>query len=317
MLSPLSSGGPFRKMKPSSAIFAATSIRQKLPYKVERSAAAGCAPDAKLLCDLANLDELELRSSRGIKMSTMCQATAIRVGVVAGEPLRLEGLTSVFEREPEFGQSQLLPVIGPLDELLADPDLEYLIVDLNAGSRGVEMLKEIRRQRPSLRLIVIGPAGNDALVMDSIIAGARAYLDMTAGPRVVREAIEVVVSGSIWAPRRLLSRLIDRLLRASEGDPHPMGARLTAREHQVMDLILLARSNREIARELGIEERTVKAHVGRLMRKTGAENRIDLSMKALNGLLPHKGHPSGGPSNGSSMVAKPSLSATAKENSSY
>ena len=64
-----------------------------------------------------------------------------------------------------------------------------------------------------------------------------------------------------------------------------MGPQLTARERQVMDLILLARSNREIARELGIEERTVKAHVGRLMRKTGAENRIDLSMRALNGLV--------------------------------
>jgi len=67
-----------------------------------------------------------------------------------------------------------------------------------------------------------------------------------------------------------------------------MGPQLTARERQVMDLILLARSNREIARELGIEERTVKAHVGRLMRKTGAENRIDLSMRALNGLVPRK-----------------------------
>jgi DNA-binding NarL/FixJ family response regulator len=221
-------------------------------------------------------------------MSTMCQASAIRVGVVAGEPIRLEGLTSVFEREPEFGQSPLLPVIGTLDELVADRELEYLIIDLNSGLRGLETLKEIRRKRPSLRLIVIGPAGNDSLVMDSIIGGARAYLDLTAGPRVVREAIEVVVSGSIWAPRRLLSRLIDRLLLATEGDTNPMGPRLTARERQVMDLILLARSNREIARELGIEERTVKAHVGRLMRKTGSENRIDLSMKALNGLLPHK-----------------------------
>jgi DNA-binding NarL/FixJ family response regulator len=67
-----------------------------------------------------------------------------------------------------------------------------------------------------------------------------------------------------------------------------MGPRLTARERQVMDLILLARSNREIARELGIEERTVKAHVGRLMRKTGSDNRIDLSMRALNGLFPRK-----------------------------
>jgi DNA-binding NarL/FixJ family response regulator len=216
----------------------------------------------------------------------MCETGAIYVGVVAGEPIRLEGLTSVFEREPEFGQSQLLPVIGSLEELLADQELEYLIVDMNSGIRGIETLKEIRRQRPLLRLIVIGPAGNDALVMDSIIAGARSYLDLTAGPRVVREAIEVVVSGSIWAPRRLLSRLIDRLLLATEGATNPLGPRLTERERQVMDLILLARSNREIARELGIEERTVKAHVGRLMRKTGAENRIDLSMKALNGLLP-------------------------------
>jgi DNA-binding NarL/FixJ family response regulator len=45
----------------------------------------------------------------------------------------------------------------------------------------------------------------------------------------------------------------------------------------------LARSNREIAEELGIEERTVKAHVGKLMRKVGAENRIELSMRALHG----------------------------------
>jgi DNA-binding NarL/FixJ family response regulator len=138
---------------------------------------------------------------------------------------------------------------------------------------------------------VIGPAGNDALVIDSIIGGARAYLDMTAGPRVVREAIEVVVSGSIWAPRRLLSRLIDRLLLSTEGGVSQSGPNLTARERQVMDLILLARSNREIARELGIEERTVKAHVGRLMRKTGAENRIDLSMRALGGLMVHDSRP--------------------------
>jgi len=246
-------------------------------------------------------------------MSTMCPATAIRVGVVAGEPLRLEGLTSVFEREPEFGQTPLLPVIGQLEELLTDEELEYLIVDLNAGARGLEVLKDIRRRRPSLRLIVIGPAGNDGLVMDSVIGGARAYLDLTAGPRVVREAIEVVVSGSIWAPRRLLSRLIDRLLLATEGETNPLGPRLTARERQVMDLILLARSNREIARELGIEERTVKAHVGRLMRKTGADNRIDLSMKALNGLLPGKPNSP----NGAATVAKPCSFAKASAGSCY
>jgi DNA-binding NarL/FixJ family response regulator len=216
-------------------------------------------------------------------MPSTSDSNAIRVGVLAGEPIRLEGLTTIFERPPEFGQSILEPVIGELDVLLADEGLEYLVIDLNSASAGLRMLTEIRRVRPTLRLIVIGPPGNDDLVMDSIVAGARAYLDSSAGPRVVREAIEVVVSGSIWAPRRLLSKLIDRLLAGPDTSTTNVAPHLTAREKQVLDLILLARSNREIARELGIEERTVKAHVGRLMRKTGAENRIDLSMRVLSG----------------------------------
>ena len=95
-------------------------------------------------------------------MSAKSFALPIRVGVVAGEPIRLEGLTSVFEREPEFGQSPLLPVIGTLDELMAKLDLEYLVIDLNASARGLQSIPEIRRQRPALRLIVIGPAGNSA-----------------------------------------------------------------------------------------------------------------------------------------------------------
>jgi DNA-binding NarL/FixJ family response regulator len=106
----------------------------------------------------------------------------------------------------------------------------------------------------------------------------------------VRQAIEVVASGSIWAPRRLLSKLIDRLLKVPDTSLTNAPLHLTDRERQVLELILMARSNREIARQLGIEERTVKAHVGRLMRKTGAENRIELSMRALNlSLVPHTG----------------------------
>lgn len=229
--------------------------------------------------------EIHRGEVREAPMVPVNQADAIRVGVVAGEPIRLEGLASIFEREPEFGQSILTPVIGEVDLLLADRDLEYMVIDLNSPNGGMKALTEIRRLRPDLRLIVIGPAGNDELVLDSIIGGARAYLDVTAGPRIVREAIEVVVGGSIWAPRRLLSRLIDRLLSSPGSSLNNLAPQLTIRERQVLDLILLARSNREIARELGIEERTVKAHVGRLMRKAGAENRIDLSMRAINGKL--------------------------------
>jgi DNA-binding NarL/FixJ family response regulator len=206
----------------------------------------------------------------------------IRIGLVSDEPLRLEGLASVFEQPPHQGTPPLLPVAGSIAELLARPTIEYLVVDLLSFSGGLEILEPIRRARPSLKLIVIGPEGNDELVLDSIVAGARAYLELTAGPETVRLAIDAVTGGSIWAPRRLLSKLIDRLLKVPDSSLTNSKPHLTNRERQVLDLILQARSNREIARHLGIEERTVKAHVGRLMRKAGVDNRIELSMRVLN-----------------------------------
>jgi len=114
------------------------------------------------------------------------------------------------------------------------------------------------------------------------VAGARAYLDLTADADAVRDAIETVTAGSIWAPRRLLSKLIDRLLKGPDTSLTNASPHLTDREHQVLECIMQACSNREIAEQLGIEERTVKAHVGRLMRKTGTENRTELSMRELN-----------------------------------
>ncbi len=224
-------------------------------------------------------------------MSSLRNSGPIPVGLVSDEPMRLEGLATIFEQPSTDGNPLFLPVTGSLPEMLALSTLGYLVIDVQASQGGLAILDAIRRTRPSLPLIVIGPEGNDELVMESIIAGARAYLDITAETEVVYQAMNVVTGESIWAPRRLLSKLVDRLLKAPDsaltnGAPH-----LTEREKEVLELILLARSNREIARHLGIEERTVKAHVGRLMRKTGADNRIELSMRALNLPLANHKHP--------------------------
>jgi DNA-binding NarL/FixJ family response regulator len=216
-------------------------------------------------------------------VSSNRNSQSIRIGVLAGEPVRLEGLRTVFEEEPQPGLPRLVPVIGTIEELLADRELEYLVIDLNASSGGLQMLEAVRQVRPGMRQIVIGPPNEDELVLESIVAGARAYLDSLASPQTVRQAIEIVVSGSIWAPRRLLSQLIDRLLGVpgSKAGPPEM-PKLTAREKQILELILMAKSNREIARRLGIDERTVRAHLGRLMKKMGAENRIALSVQAAH-----------------------------------
>jgi len=206
----------------------------------------------------------------------------IRIGLVTDEPIRLEGLFSIFDDSVRNGGSQFIPLTGSLEKLLSVTNLGCLIVDRSSSAGSLETLRATCRARPGLCQIVIGPLGNDELVQQAIIAGARAYVDPTAGPEVLIKAVEEVMGGSIWAPRRVLSKLIDRLLTVSNRDIPDDNPHLTDREREVLDLLLLARSNREIAEQLGIEERTVKAHVGRLMRKTGADNRIELSMRAVN-----------------------------------
>jgi DNA-binding NarL/FixJ family response regulator len=215
-------------------------------------------------------------------MSAIRKSESIRIGIVADEPIRLEGLSSIFDQPGQQGRAQLVPLPGTMRQLLTKPSLKYLVVDMQSSPNGMKTLEMVRRARPDLRMIVIGPVGNEELVMKCIVAGARAYLDLSANPETVREAVEIVTQGSIWAPRRLLSKLIDRLLDNPEAGPVTLpSAKLTSREHQVLELIMKARSNREIALQLGIEERTVRAHLARLMRKAGVDNRIKLSMSPL------------------------------------
>jgi DNA-binding NarL/FixJ family response regulator len=214
----------------------------------------------------------------------------IRIGVLAAEPIRVAGMASIFDLPADEDQAQLVPVVGPLPELLALVHLKYVVVDLQSSLGGLEALETVRKARPDMRSIVIGPQGNDELVLTAIVAGARAYLELTAGPEIVRKAIDVVTSGSIWAPRRLLSQLIDRLLHVPKVTTGLAAADLTQREQQVLELLLGANSTKEIAARLGIEQRTVKAYIGRLMRKTGSDNRVKLSMSALNrSLVPRAG----------------------------
>jgi DNA-binding NarL/FixJ family response regulator len=92
-------------------------------------------------------------------------------------------------------------------------------------------------------------------------------------------AVDMVRDGSVWAPRRVLSRLLDSRRTAPKSPATPL--RFTARERQVLNLLREGHPNREIALALGIDESTVKAHIGRLMRKVGVNNRTALTVHPL------------------------------------
>jgi DNA-binding NarL/FixJ family response regulator len=206
-------------------------------------------------------------------------STCTGVGLISTEPIRLMGLISAFEDHPSIRIH-----LGEMDMLLADRSVHYLILDVDYNCSLQEMQSTVRKIRPDVRQIILGPAGDEELVLRSIMAGGRAYVDSSCGPLAVRQAVESVIQGCIWAPRRVLTKLIDRLLSHPACAPQPAPA-FSPREQQVLDLIMTACSNREIAAELGIEERTVKAYVASLMRKTGAYNRVSLSVQATQNVM--------------------------------
>jgi DNA-binding NarL/FixJ family response regulator len=142
------------------------------------------------------------------------------------------------------------------------------------------VIARLRADRGDLKIIVIGVTIDPAFIQAVIGAGARGYLLETSDEREIRMAIEVVLDGSVWAPRKVLARLLDTTVpRSGES----IQERMTPREREVLQLLMDGSSNRQIGQVMGIDEVTVKAHLGRMLRKTGTSNRIELTLRALEG----------------------------------
>ena len=199
----------------------------------------------------------------------------LRVALLEPEPIRVQGFVTLFQDHPriEF-------VVFELPQFLADQEFKLALIGLHGDKLPLPLVGTIHGMRPDVRLVVMGPDADDEVILQAITAGAKAYLEASASPQQVEQAIMIVNQGSIWAPRRILSIFVDRATKPSRSAV-PSLAQFTVRETEVLQLLVAARSNREIARTLGIEERTVKAHVAKLMRKVGVENRIALSIYAV------------------------------------
>ena len=197
-----------------------------------------------------------------------------RVGVVATDPLRVLGLKAIF---CEAMQLEIIHLSVP--GVLDDAHLSLVLIDAECTDHLFELIATFRQVRPLLKLLVLGNETDLDYIQRVIGAGAKGYLALTAKESEIRMAIEMVRDGSVWAPRKVLSRLLDSDRSAAKSAAAL--PRFTARELEILSLLRGGQPNREIAQALGIDEGTVKAHIGRLMRKVGVSNRIALTIHPL------------------------------------
>jgi DNA-binding NarL/FixJ family response regulator len=201
----------------------------------------------------------------------------IHVGILEEDPLRLVGFQSILERVPNF-QVTATSVAA----IASNQSIHVALLGNHSGRKFFETMATLRVVRPELRVVVTGSGVDDETILKAIACGAKGYVDEAAPSPDFAQAINTVHHGSVWVPRRVMSMFIERsgdLLRRSS---QPGCSSLTSREKQVLQMLVEGRSNKEIGGPLGIEERTVKAHVAKLMRKVGVKNRIALSVHAIH-----------------------------------
>jgi len=208
--------------------------------------------------------------------TALAKKPPIRLAVVESDPLRFVGFRTLFDNESDFELvSAALAEIGTLQ------NIDLVLLGNRTGQNLFDVMASMKAARPDLRIIVTGSGIDEETILKAIAAGAKGYVDEAASPAEFVQAIRVVNEGSVWAPRRVLSMFIERVS-SSPGRIFPAGrVTFTDREKEVLEMLVAGRSNKEIGAALGIEERTVKAHVAKLMRKVGVQNRIALSVHAI------------------------------------
>jgi DNA-binding NarL/FixJ family response regulator len=154
-------------------------------------------------------------------------------------------------------------------------DLQMPIVD------GITAISELTARLPDISVIALTTFQEPQQVTAALAAGARGYLVKDVEPEVLVAGIRAVVNGG--AP--LSPSVAAQLIRTAAGQPTMVGS-LTQRERQILQLILAGQSNKQIGRELGISEKTVKSHCGRLFQRLNVSDRTQAAVWATKNLPP-------------------------------
>ena len=213
----------------------------------------------------------------------------IRVLIVDDHPVVRRGLVAFL------GSREGIEVVAQAADgeeavaAVAEHAPDVVVMDLvMPGTDGVEATSRIRRDHPDTRVLVLTSYGADDQVVAAIRAGAAGYVLKDADPDEVEAAIRSVQRGQVTLAAPAAAALMADVRRrdaggpaaAHDGSPAARIGQLTPREREVLSLLGEGLTNRQIARRLGISEKTVKAHVGGVLRTLGVADRTQAALVA-------------------------------------
>jgi DNA-binding NarL/FixJ family response regulator len=157
---------------------------------------------------------------------------------------------------------------------------DVVLMDLAMpGTDGVEAIRALRSRVPDARAIALTSFSDDERVFGAVRAGAAGYLLKDTDPAELVAGIRTVAAGQGLLSPPVTARLLEEM--ADGGTARPEAAELTPREREVLVLIARGRSNKRIALELGVAEKTVKTHVGHVLAKLGVSDRTQAALWAV------------------------------------
>jgi two-component system, NarL family, nitrate/nitrite response regulator NarL len=177
-----------------------------------------------------------------------------------------------------------------LERSLASQKPSVLLLDLALPQlNGVGDLYAIQGLSPSTKIILFTRTPDDSEAIKALKAGVKGYCCKDIDPALLTKVVDVAKKGEIWVGRKVISRFLDELASATERQRKELPLKksinfdsLTPREHQIALLVGDGGNNREIADQLKISERTVKAHLTAVFRKIGLSDRLRLALLMAN-----------------------------------
>lgn len=187
-----------------------------------------------------------------------------RIGMVA----LLGSLPGVEVTGQAAGAAEARALLAP-----GGPGVDVVLMDLDLqDGSGVDVTREVTRQRPDVAVLVVSMHEDDAAVVAAVRAGARGFLVKAASPDQVERAVRAVAAGEMILSPAVADRAMAYVLggRTSVRLPFPQ---LTDREREVLDHLAAGHDTAGIARRLSLSEKTVRNTVGTVLAKLGARDR--------------------------------------------